>query len=77
MHRRMVFQFARDVFYRSDIYNRMLRRHGISQIHARATDPLPGDPVQGAGILGGLCQTVEIAERVHMSASMLQQRRCI
>ena len=49
----MVFQFARDVFYRSDIYNRMLRRHGPTQIHAIATDPLPGDPVRGAGILNG------------------------
>ena len=49
----MVFQFARDVFYRSDIYNRMLRRHGVSQIHAITTDPLPGDPVRGAGILNG------------------------
>ncbi|MEQ9684530.1 MAG: hypothetical protein RLO49_17655, partial [Rhodospirillales bacterium] len=49
----MVFQFARDVFYLSDIYNRMLRRHGVSQIHAITTDPLPGDPVRGAGILNG------------------------
>lgn len=49
----MVFRFARDMFYRSDIYNRMLRRHGTAQIHALATDPIPGDPVRGAGILNG------------------------
>ncbi|MAN80562.1 MAG: heparinase [Magnetovibrio sp.] len=49
----MVFRFARDVFYRSDIYNRMLRRHGTAQIHALGIDPLPGDPVRGAGILNG------------------------
>ncbi len=49
----MVFQFARDVFYRSNIYNKMLRRHGPTKIHAITTDPLPGDPVRGAGILNG------------------------
>lgn len=49
----MVFQFARDAYYRSDIYNRMLRRHGSAQIHGLATDPLPGDPARGAGIVIG------------------------
>lgn len=49
----MVFQFARDAFHRSDIYNRMLRRDGAGQIHALPTDPIPGDPARGADILNG------------------------
>lgn len=53
MHRRMVFQFARDAYYRSDIYNRMLRRHGAAQMHSLATDPIPGDPARGTGIMNG------------------------
>lgn len=75
----MVFQFARDVFYRSDIYNRMLRRHGISQIHALATDPLPGDPVQGAGILGGdmMLAARKRALGSHPFAADLKSRRAV
>ncbi len=49
----MIFQFARDAYYRTNIYNRMLRRHGPAQIYGLATDPIPGDPARGAGMLDG------------------------
>ena len=49
----MIFQFARDAYYRTNIYNRMLRRHGPAQIYGLRTDPIPGDPARGAGMLDG------------------------
>src|SRR5690606_15163187 len=49
----MVFSFARQAWYRSDLYNRSLRRRPPAQVHQVATGPLPGDPARGAGLVDG------------------------
>ncbi len=49
----MVFRFARDIYFRSDIYNRMLRKQAAVRLHALAIDPIPGDATRGAAFLNG------------------------
>jgi uncharacterized heparinase superfamily protein len=75
----MVFQFARDMYFRSDIYNRMLRRTGTPQVHALTSDPVPGDPVQGAAILNGDMLLAARVRRLgaHPFAAELKSRRAL
>jgi len=49
----MVFSFARNAWYRSDLYNRSLRRRPPAQINQLTTSPLPGDPARGAALVDG------------------------
>lgn len=49
----MIFRIARDVYFRSDIYNRMLRKQVAARLHPLAIDPMPGDATRGAAFLNG------------------------
>ncbi|PIW26416.1 MAG: hypothetical protein COW30_15210 [Rhodospirillales bacterium CG15_BIG_FIL_POST_REV_8_21_14_020_66_15] len=75
----MIFQFARDIYFRSDIYNRMLRRHGTAHIQALTTDPVPGDPARGAEILSGDMILAARRRRLgaHPFATALKSRRAL